>query len=76
MSSSVLDIVADALEAVADGRGMNAKHIAAIRLAEAGPAMLAVLRLVEDEYCIPEMTRDKIKAVIAGAARAPTDQKG
>lgn len=42
----IAGIIADGLDASTDGRGMNAKHVAAIRLANAAPRLKEALELV------------------------------
>jgi hypothetical protein len=64
---TVVEIIADGLDAVADGRGFGGEHLEAVKLANASPKLLSALRcaVLQD----PSNWREIARAALAEAEK-------
>jgi hypothetical protein len=77
---TIVETLADGLEASVDGRGLDAKHQRAMNIANAGPAMLAALiNLLErdlvrvDAYGYGDHVDEMLEAIASARGEEVTD---
>ena len=74
----IVDIIADGLDATTDGRGFNAEHLAAVRLATAAPDLLAACKAISTWLQGDRRSNDEqklaIRMLIDAIAKAGADE--